>query len=183
MPDITKITVQLVTAADPGAGTGGFVYAGVAGREFHVDSTRNDFEPGDNYAYIFGDSANVLDAARNDPRLPRLETIDADRFPVYLRFEGNDNDDDWCLDRVRVLRHPPEGFRRRPHTARSRPRPAPAEPLPTEAASASSGTGRLSATAALAGSAGAGRRPGRRAAPRPSPPGAAAAGCGAGSAP
>ncbi|MET9658547.1 hypothetical protein [Streptomyces sp. NPDC006510] len=106
MADITKISVQLVTATDPGAGTGGFVYIGVAGREFHVDSPRNDFEPGDNYEYIFGDGANVLDAARNDPRLPRLDTDDADRFPVYLRFEGNDNNDDWCLDRVRVTVNP-----------------------------------------------------------------------------
>ncbi|MFG2113340.1 hypothetical protein ACGFRB_12000 [Streptomyces sp. NPDC048718] len=107
MAGITKITVQLITAPDTGAGTHGFVYIGVAGREFHVDSSRNDFEPGDNYTYVFGDGSNVLDAARNDPRhVPALDTDDVDRYPVYLRFEGVDNNDDWLLDRVIVTVNP-----------------------------------------------------------------------------
>ncbi|MEU6013792.1 hypothetical protein ABZ826_06870 [Streptomyces sp. NPDC047515] len=82
------------------------MYVGIAGREFHVDSPRDDFEPGDNYTYIFGDGANVLDAVRNDPRLPRLNTDDLDRYPVYLRFEGIDNDDDWCVEGVTVTVNP-----------------------------------------------------------------------------
>jgi hypothetical protein len=102
MADITKLSVQLSTATDAGAGTNGFVYVGIAGREFHVDSPRNDFEAGDNYTYVFGEGANVLDAGRNDPRQPRLDTDDLDRHPVYVRFGGTNNDDDWCLDRVIV---------------------------------------------------------------------------------
>ncbi|MEU2675244.1 hypothetical protein ABZ622_42025 [Streptomyces sp. NPDC007164] len=106
MTDITQVSVQLWTATEAGAGTNGFVYIGVAGREFHVDSSRDDFESGDNYTYVFGIGANVLDSARNDPRLPRLDTDDADRYPVYLRFEGVDNDDAWCLEGVTVVVNP-----------------------------------------------------------------------------
>ncbi|MGP2441603.1 hypothetical protein [Streptomyces sp. JW3] len=106
MADITKVTVQLWTANDAEAGTNGFVYVGLAGREFHVDSSRNDFEANDNYTYIFGDGANVLDAARNDPRLPRLDTDDADQYPVYLRFAGVDNDDNWCMEGLTVIVNP-----------------------------------------------------------------------------
>ncbi|GAA3956274.1 hypothetical protein GCM10022384_06830 [Streptomyces marokkonensis] len=106
MTDITKLSVQLYTASDAGAGTDGFVYIGIAGREFHVDASRNDFEAGDQFTYIFGDGANVLDDARNDPRLPRLDTDDADRYPVYVRFSGKDNDDDWCLEGVTVTVNP-----------------------------------------------------------------------------
>ncbi|MEU6394410.1 hypothetical protein [Streptomyces sp. NPDC046939] len=106
MPDITKLSVQLYTATDSEAGTDGFVYLGIAGREFHVDASRDDFEPGDNYTYVFGDGTNVLDPDRNDPRLPRLDTDDLDRYPVYLRFAGKDNDDDWCVERVTVTVNP-----------------------------------------------------------------------------
>ncbi|WND35920.1 PLAT/LH2 domain-containing protein [Streptomyces sp. BB1-1-1] len=86
MTGITKITVQLWTASDAEAGTNGFVYLGIAGREFHLETSRDDFEAGDNYTYIFGD--------------------DADRYPVYLRFEGKDNDDAWCLEGVTVTVNP-----------------------------------------------------------------------------
>ncbi|MFF9103422.1 hypothetical protein ACF1AU_22880 [Streptomyces rubrogriseus] len=106
MADITKITVKLWTASDAGAGTNGFVYLGVAGREFHLETSRDDFEAGDKYTYVFGDGANVAEAARNDPRLPALQTGDADRYPAYLRFEGTDNDDAWCLEGVTVTVNP-----------------------------------------------------------------------------
>ncbi|MGW2182956.1 hypothetical protein ACWCXX_33800 [Streptomyces sp. NPDC001732] len=106
MTDITKISVQLWTASDAGAGTNGFVYVGIAGREFHLDTSRNDFEPGDQFTYIFGDGANVLDDARNDPRLPRLDTDDTDWYPVYVRFAGTDNDDTWCMEGVTVTVNP-----------------------------------------------------------------------------
>ncbi|MEJ1196743.1 MULTISPECIES: hypothetical protein [unclassified Streptomyces] len=49
MSDITKITVQLWTASDAEAGINGFVYLGIAGREFHLETSRDDFEAGDNY--------------------------------------------------------------------------------------------------------------------------------------
>ncbi|MER7576682.1 hypothetical protein [Streptomyces sp. NPDC126514] len=106
MSDITKITIQLWTATEAEAGTNGFVYLGIAGREFHVDASRNDFEAGDNYTYTLGAGANVLDAARNDPASPRLDTSDTDSYPVYLRFEGKDNDDAWCLEGVTVTVNP-----------------------------------------------------------------------------
>jgi len=106
MADITKLSVTLHTATDTGAGTDGRVYIGIAGREFLADSSRNDFEAGDNYTFVFGDGTNVLDPSRNDPRLPRLDTDDLDRYPIYLRFEGVDNDDDWCLERVTASVNP-----------------------------------------------------------------------------
>ncbi|MFI2238656.1 hypothetical protein [Streptomyces chrestomyceticus] len=106
MPDITRIDVRLLTANAEGAGTHGWVFLDIAGREFHIDSTRNDFEAGDDYTYTFGTDANVLEPTRNDPRYPLLTTDDLDRYPVRLRFEPNDNNDDWALDRVVVHVNP-----------------------------------------------------------------------------
>jgi hypothetical protein len=37
--------------------------------------------------FQFGTGSNVTNAANNDPRKPQLAAEDADRFPVYIRFE------------------------------------------------------------------------------------------------
>ncbi|WP_030666339.1 PLAT/LH2 domain-containing protein [Streptomyces rimosus] len=110
MADITRIDVRLMTANEEGAGTNGWVFLDIAGREFHIDSTRNDFEASDDYTYTFGTDANVLEPGRNDPRFPQLDTDDLDRYAVRLRFEPNDNDDDWGLERVTVTVNPTSSF-------------------------------------------------------------------------
>ncbi|MFF3959722.1 hypothetical protein ACFYY1_42145 [Streptomyces sp. NPDC001890] len=78
------------------------MYLSIGGREFSIDSDRNDFEPGDNYTYIFGEGANVREAGRNDPRFPRLDTDDLERYPVYVRYEqpASNAEEIWCLERV-----------------------------------------------------------------------------------
>jgi hypothetical protein len=105
MSAITSIRLRLVTGNREGAGTDGNVYLGLAGREFHVDSSGdvNDFERASDRTYIFGTGANVADAAANDPRSPlQLDHLDIARFPTYIRFEAVGGSADWNLERVEV---------------------------------------------------------------------------------
>ncbi|MER7538405.1 hypothetical protein ABTX77_26995 [Streptomyces sp. NPDC097704] len=106
MAGISKVALMLKTAKESDAGTDGWVYLGIAGRELHVDTTNNDFEPGAEFTYVFGQDANVLDAERNDPTAPRLNTDDLDRFPLYIRFEPKNGSDNWGLDEATVLVNP-----------------------------------------------------------------------------
>jgi hypothetical protein len=105
MPNITSLELNLQTARVDGAGTDGDVYLGFCGREFYVDSEDedfDDFESGDIRTYIFGDGANVIQPDLNDPREPQLLSENIDRFPVYIRFEPEDRDDNWRLQRAVV---------------------------------------------------------------------------------
>ncbi|MEU0741858.1 hypothetical protein [Streptomyces sp. NPDC006134] len=108
MAPVNRIDVRLYTASESPAGVGGWVYVNVGGREFSLDTTRNDFEPGDDFTYTFGENGNVNDAERNDPRSPQLDTDDLDRYPVYLRYAppSNKPDEIWCLERVIVTVNP-----------------------------------------------------------------------------
>ena len=38
----------------------------------------------------------------NDPRKQSLQLEDVDSFPVYVRFEGNDDGDNWNLARAEM---------------------------------------------------------------------------------
>ena len=60
MPQIASITLHLQTGDLSGAGTDGDVYLGLCGREFSIDSTRDDFESGDGRSYVLGEG-------RDDP--------------------------------------------------------------------------------------------------------------------
>lgn len=114
MADITRIDVRLVTSNRSGAGTDGDVYIGVAGREFNLDTTANDFERGSDRTYVLGVGANIKNASRNDPRNPQLDTDDVDRFPVYLRFEPRGSGPNWNLERLDITVNPgPNQIRRR----------------------------------------------------------------------
>jgi hypothetical protein len=97
MAAITRLDVRVVTATDAGAGTDGEVYLGIAGREFHLDSAADDFEAGTDRTYTLGEGANILNAARNDPRNPQLDTADLSIAPVWIRFEPGEN---WHLEGV-----------------------------------------------------------------------------------
>ena len=111
MAAITRIDFRIQTANQPGAGTDGDVWGAVAGREFYLDSSANDFEQGDNRTYTCGDGSNVLNAADNDPRHPQLDTADVDRFPTYVRFEPGGN---WVLEEAEVTVNPgPQQIKRR----------------------------------------------------------------------
>lgn len=102
MADIQTIKVNVQTARDSGAGTDGDVYIGFAGREFHVDTTADDFEAGSSRTYVLGKGSNVVDPSVNDPRDPRLRTGLVDGFPVYVRFHPRSRTDNWKLQRAAI---------------------------------------------------------------------------------
>lgn len=112
MSSITQITLELSTAAESPANMDGWVYLGIAGREFGIDANRNDFEPGDTFTYVLGEGSNVLNPNGNDPRNPALDTDDLDRYPAYLRFKASDNEsaESWLVERITVTVNPDSDF-------------------------------------------------------------------------
>jgi hypothetical protein len=104
MADITKIKVKINTGDRDLAGTDGYVYLGLCGREFNLMRAGiDDFERASERDYILGDGANVENAGNNDPRSPKLDTADADRYPAYIRFEPTSEEHpNWNLDGVEV---------------------------------------------------------------------------------
>jgi hypothetical protein len=84
---LTKVSVEIKTADEPGAATGGSVYLGLGGREFRCNTDRDDFAQGATDTFVFGAGANVKHPAINDPRTPEMTLTTVDRFPVYLRFD------------------------------------------------------------------------------------------------
>jgi hypothetical protein len=82
MSAINRIELRLRTGDRQDAGTDGDVFLGLAGREFNVDTTSEDFERGNDRTYIFGEGANVLRPPENDPRTPmQTDTSTSDAFP------------------------------------------------------------------------------------------------------
>jgi len=102
MPQITKIELHLETGDLSGAGTDGDVYLGICGREFSIDSTRDDFERGSGRTYVLGEEADIRNADVNDPRKQRLFTENVPNFPVYIRFQPRSRSDHWQLQRADV---------------------------------------------------------------------------------
>ncbi len=102
MTAIETITLQIQTADKDGAGTDGDVYLGVCGREFRTDTSADDYERDSSREYVFGDGANINNASVNDPRVPQLHLENADRFPVYIRFQPTSRTDNWKLLRAEV---------------------------------------------------------------------------------
>lgn len=99
---LTAMMIQIDTADLADAGTDGAVYLGVCGREFRCDRTGNLFERGSSWNFVFGGVSNVLRPEANDPGNPQLTLEDADRFPVYIRFEQGGSDH-WCLRHARLF--------------------------------------------------------------------------------
>jgi len=97
MANISKLSINIQTASASGASTDGDVYIGLCGREFYLDTSANDFQSGSSRTYILGQGANVREAANNDPRSPQIREEDIDRFPVYVRFVGENRGDNWRL--------------------------------------------------------------------------------------
>jgi hypothetical protein len=102
MARIEVIRLHLETGSRSGAGTDGDVYLGVCGREFSVDTTRDDFERGSSREYVFGTGANVNSASVNDPREQALFVENVKNFPVYIRFQPQNRNDNWQVQRAEV---------------------------------------------------------------------------------
>lgn len=102
MPRIESIHLHIQTGNLSGAGTDGDVYLGLGGREFHIDTTSDDFEKGSAREYILGDGGNVKNADVNEPQQQTLMTENVEKFPVYVRFEPKSRTDNWQLQRADV---------------------------------------------------------------------------------
>jgi hypothetical protein len=102
MPQINSIQLHLETGDLSGAGTDGDVYLGLCGREFSIDTTRDDFEGGSGRTYVLGENADIRNAEFNDPRAHGLFTENVARFPVYIRFQPQTRSDNWQLLRADV---------------------------------------------------------------------------------
>ena len=102
MPQITKIEFHLETGDLSGAGTDGDVYLGLCGREFSIDSSRDDFERGSGRTYVLGEEADIRNAEFNDPRKQNLFTENVPNFPVYVRFQPQTRGDNWHVVRADV---------------------------------------------------------------------------------
>ncbi|MGW5820073.1 PLAT/LH2 domain-containing protein [Streptomyces noursei] len=105
MANIERINAYIATGTDSGAGTDAYIYLGIAGREFLLDASGNDFENGTEFTYTLGDQTNVSYPEYNDPRKPQLTTEDL-HHPTYLRFVASGTGPDWQLDRVTVTVNP-----------------------------------------------------------------------------
>ena len=102
MAQIESIRVSIETGGESGAGTDGSIYVGVCGREFHLDTSADDFERGSSHEYVLGAGADVVNPAVNDPRKQFLQTEDVESFPIYVRFEPNNSGDNWNLARAEM---------------------------------------------------------------------------------
>ena len=90
-----------------GPGTNGWVYLGLSGREFHVDTADNNLEAGALDEFTLGEFSNILQSYYNDPRNPwPRNTEDLAKYPAYIRFEPRGEDDKWLLDEVIVTVNP-----------------------------------------------------------------------------
>jgi len=102
MAQIESIQVNIETGDESGGGTDGSIYVGVCGREFHLDTSADDFERGSSHEYVLGEGSDVVNPAVNDPRKQVLLTEDVESFPIYVRFEPNDGGDNWNLARAQM---------------------------------------------------------------------------------
>ena len=102
MAQIESIQVNIETGDESGGGTDGSIYVGVGGREFHLDTSADDFERGSSHQYVLGAGGDVVNPAVNDPRKQFLQTDEVESFPIYVRFEPNNSGDNWNLARAEM---------------------------------------------------------------------------------
>jgi hypothetical protein len=115
MVNVKTIFVRFKTRDEKYAGTDGNVYVGIGGREFRIDSDRDDFERGDDRTYILGEDPITLpenpeniSGFATDPESPYiLKTENLILFPVYVRLESAETwQSAWHLDYVEIRVNP-----------------------------------------------------------------------------
>jgi hypothetical protein len=126
--NITQINVDIHTGKQDNAGTDAYIYLGIAGREFCLDTGGNDFEAGSQKVFKLGKESNILNKENNDPRKPQLTTdylttslSASPALPAYIRMVPHGSKPGWNLSFVKVsvnpgseselnlLAHPPLG--------------------------------------------------------------------------
>ena len=60
MTQIESIQVNINTGDESCAGTDGDNYLGVCGREFHLDTSADDFERGSSHQYVLGACSDAV---------------------------------------------------------------------------------------------------------------------------
>jgi hypothetical protein len=108
MSHVGRISVRIVTGDINGASTNGKVYLGIGGREFRLDKLGDQFQRGDIDTFIIGDGSNIESNDFNtlpdngNNNSPRIEFENLTNYPAYIRFEPQDNDDNWNIEDVNV---------------------------------------------------------------------------------
>jgi hypothetical protein len=112
----TKVQTVLIRIVTGYTGTNGDVYLGLGGREFRIDSKDpgiDDFKINDDTSYWMGIKPSLLppdsrELVGNPYNLSpyKLTVGKIQKFPVYIRFEGEDDSESWSLRRVEVRVNP-----------------------------------------------------------------------------
>jgi hypothetical protein len=108
---IRRIDVRIKTARGGSPGSDGRFYISIGGREFRLNIPgTDDFEDGMDQIFTLGEGSNVGNAEYNDPRdNPRLFMEDLKKYPKYIRFEPENDSDDWHLGGINVTINPGDG--------------------------------------------------------------------------
>lgn len=105
---VGRISVTIVTGNINAASTNGRVYLGIGGREFRLDKPGDQFQRGNTDTFIIGDGSNIefndfnTLPSTGDNNSPRIEFENLTNYPAYLRFEPQDNEDNWNVEDVKV---------------------------------------------------------------------------------
>ena len=109
MTHLGKITVDVKTANVSGAGTNGRVYLEIGRREFRLNMAGNQFEPGSTDTFVIGHDANINSPNHSndlplgaDMNAPEIQFSAVENSPVYIRFEPENINDKWNVERVRL---------------------------------------------------------------------------------
>lgn len=102
MSIINRIDVRIRTGSREGAGSSGAFYFGIGGREFRLDIPgTNDFEQGMDQIFRLGTSSNIGNPTHNNPSSPfPLVTENLSKYPKYIRFEPDGDNDNWNLEEI-----------------------------------------------------------------------------------
>ena len=116
MTHLGKITVIIKTANVSDAGTNGRVYLGIGRREFRLDKPGNQLEPGSTDTFVIGAGGNINNPNNaNDLPLgadlnaPEIQYNIIDNNPIYIRFEPENNNDNWNVESVHLTAQQYEG--------------------------------------------------------------------------
>jgi hypothetical protein len=107
---VDKITVRIKTGYKSAASTNGRVYLGIAGREFRLNKSGDQFQQGTEDEFIIGAGSNILNGNKNALPLssnflndsPHIPFDSVSLYPAYIRFEPANSNDEWNVDRVCV---------------------------------------------------------------------------------
>jgi hypothetical protein len=109
MTHLGKITAEIKTGDVPDASTNGRVFLGIGKREFRLNMPGNNFQRGSTDTFVIGvdgniDNPNNSNDLPSDPSLnaPVIQWAHLSEFPIYIRFDPRDSNDNWNIESVLV---------------------------------------------------------------------------------